>query len=59
MQSDTTDFSNLDALLSLNAALIEQVQSRLRAQRFRPNEADPVKLEYTGCLKTQTNSTIG
>lgn len=35
-----------ESLLRANAELIEQLQERLRAKRFRPQEGDGIKLAY-------------
>ena len=44
------DFSNRDSLLSVNSALIAQLQDRLKAKRFRPQEGDSSKLGYIRAL---------
>lgn len=35
-----------ESLLKANSELIEQLQNRLRAKRFRPQEGDGIKLAY-------------
>jgi hypothetical protein len=35
-----------ESLLKANSELIEQLQNRLRAKRFRPQEGDSIKLAY-------------
>jgi hypothetical protein len=44
------DFSNRESLLSVNSALIAQLQDRLKAKRFRPQEGDSSKLGYIRAL---------
>jgi len=44
------DFSNREALLSVNSVLIAQMQDRLKAKRFRPADGDSVKLGYIRAL---------
>jgi hypothetical protein len=44
------DFSNREALLKANSALIGQLQSRLKAKRFRPADGDTIKLGYIRAL---------
>jgi hypothetical protein len=44
------DFSNRDSLLSVNSALIAQLQDRLKAKRFRSQEGDSSKLGYIRAL---------
>lgn len=41
-----TNFSNRESLLSANSAIIKQLQGRLEAKRFRPQEGDSLKLAY-------------
>lgn len=40
------NLSSREALLSVNSELIEQLHSRLKAKRFRPQEGDALKLAY-------------
>lgn len=40
------NFSNRESLLSANSAIIKQLQDRLKAKRFRPQEGDGLKLAY-------------
>jgi len=44
------DFSSREALLSANSALIGQLQTRLKAKRFRPQDGDNCKLGYIRAL---------
>lgn len=44
------EFTNRESLLTANSALIKQLQSRLKAKRFRPQEADNIKLGYIRVL---------
>lgn len=46
----TVDFSNRESLLKANSMLIIQLQARLKAKRFRPQEGDNVKLGYIRAL---------
>lgn len=39
-------FSSRENLLSANSELIAQLQDRLKAKRFRPQEGDGTKLAY-------------
>lgn len=50
MTSSIQVFSNRESLLEANAALITQLQDRLRVKRFRANENDTSKLEYMKAL---------
>ena len=50
MTTNIPDFSSREALLSANSALIGQLQARLKAKRFRPQEGDSVKIGYTRAL---------
>lgn len=50
MNKNITEFSNREALLKANSALIGQLQTRLKAKRFRANEADGIKLGYVRAL---------
>jgi len=38
--------SSREALLSANAEILNQLQERLKAKRFRPQEGDAIKLAY-------------
>lgn len=40
------NFSSRESLLSANSELISQLQNRLKAKRFRPQEGDSLKLAY-------------
>lgn len=40
------NFSNRESLLSANSEIIKQLQDRLKAKRFRPQEGDGIKLAY-------------
>lgn len=50
MTNNLRDFSNREALLRANSALIAQLQTRLKAKRFRPTDGDSVKLGYIRAL---------
>jgi len=39
-------FSDRESLLSANSSIIAQLQDRLKAKRFRPQEGDSLKLAY-------------
>ncbi len=39
-------FSSRENLLSANSNIIAQLQARLKAKRFRPQEGDSLKLAY-------------
>lgn len=43
-------FSSRESLLKANAELISQLQNRLKAKRFRPQEGDSIKLAYMRVL---------
>ena len=43
-------FSTREGLLKVNSELITQLQTRLKAKRFRPQEGDSVKLGYIRVL---------
>lgn len=45
-----TDFSNRESLLSANSVLITQLQARLKAKRFRPQEGDSIRIGYMRAL---------
>jgi hypothetical protein len=47
---DPNCFMKRDSLLQANACLISQLQSRLKAKRFRPQEGDNAKLGYVRAL---------
>jgi len=40
------NFSSRESLLSANSELISQLQNRLKAKRFRPQDGDSLKLAY-------------
>lgn len=40
------NYSSRESLLSVNSELISQIQYRLKAKRFRPQEGDSLKLSY-------------
>jgi hypothetical protein len=44
--SNPLNLFSRDSLLSANAKLILQLQDRLKAKRFRPQEGDALKLAY-------------
>lgn len=46
----SVDFSNREAILKANSALIAQLQARLKAKRFKPAEGDSARLGYARCL---------
>jgi molybdopterin converting factor small subunit len=50
MSTNVQDFSSREALLSANSALITQLQDRLKAKRFRPQEGDNVRIGYMRAL---------
>jgi hypothetical protein len=50
MITSIQEFSSRGALLSANSGLISQLQARLKAKRFRPQEGDSVKIGYTRAL---------
>jgi len=50
MTTNIPDFSSRETLLSANSALIGQLQARLKAKRFRPQEGDSIKIGYTRAL---------
>lgn len=39
-----------ESLLEINTGIIAQLQTRLKAKRYRPNEADASKLGYLNAL---------
>ena len=50
MNSNIPDFSNREALLHVNSALIAQLRDRLKAKRFRVAEGDTIKIGYMRAL---------
>lgn len=50
MNSNIPDFSNREALLHANSALIAQLRDRLKAKRFRVAEGDTIKISYIRAL---------
>lgn len=50
MNKTITDFSNRESLLSANSVLITQLQTRLKAKRFRPQEGDSIRIGYMRAL---------
>lgn len=50
MNKTITDFSNRESLLSANSLLISQLQARLKAKRFRPQEGDSIRIGYMRAL---------
>jgi hypothetical protein len=50
MTNNITDFSNREALLHANSALIAQLRDRLKAKRFRVAEGDTIKIGYMRAL---------
>ena len=50
MNSNIPDFSNREALLHANSALIAQLRDRLKAKRFRVAEGDTIKIGYMRAL---------
>lgn len=50
MTSQIQDFSSRDSLLSTNSVLITQLQSRLKAKRFRLQEGDSIRISYMRTL---------
>ena len=50
MNSNIPDFSNREALLRANSALIAQLRDRLKAKRFRVAEGDTIKIGYMRAL---------
>jgi len=50
MTNNITDFSNREALLYANSTLIRQLQDRLKAKRFRPQDGDTIKIGYIRAL---------
>jgi hypothetical protein len=50
MTNNILDFSNREALLHANSALIAQLRDRLKAKRFRVAEGDTVKIGYMRAL---------
>ena len=50
MTKDIPEFSNRESLLSANSVLIAQLQARLKAKRFRPQEGDSIRIGYMRAL---------
>lgn len=50
MNKTITDFSNRESLLSAASVLITQLQARLKAKRFRPQEGDSIRIGYMRAL---------
>lgn len=50
MTNTYRDFTSREALLSANSVLIAQLQDRLKAKRFRPQEGDSIKIGYIRVL---------
>jgi hypothetical protein len=50
MANNIQEFSSRESLLSVNSALITQLQDRLKAKRFRPQEGDSVRIGYIRAL---------
>jgi|GEM_PF-3597545 len=50
MTNNFPDFSNREALLHANSALIGQLQARLKAKRWRPQEGENIKISYIRAL---------
>jgi len=50
MTNNILDFSNREALLHANSALIAQLRDRLKAKRFRVAEGDTIKIGYMRAL---------
>lgn len=50
MTNNIPDFSNREALLSANSVLIGQLQGRLKAKRWRPQEGENIKIGYIRAL---------
>lgn len=50
MINNILDFSNREALLHANSALIAQLRDRLKAKRFRVAEGDTIKISYIRAL---------
>ena len=50
MTNSFQEFSSREALLSANSGLIGQLQARLKAKRFRPQDGDSIKIGYIRAL---------
>lgn len=50
MANNIQEFSSRESLLSVNSVLITQLQDRLKAKRFRPQEGDSVRIGYIRAL---------
>lgn len=50
MTNGIQDFQSRESLLSANSALIAQLQARLKAKRFRPQEGDQIRIGYIRVL---------
>lgn len=50
MPNNITDFSSRESLLSANSTLIGQLQSRLKAKRWRVQEGENLKISYCRTL---------
>ena len=50
MTNNFPDFSNREALLKVNSALISQLQARLKAKRWRVQEGENIKISYIRAL---------
>ncbi len=50
MTNNFPDFSNREALLHANSALIGQLQARLKTKRWRPQEGENIKISYIRAL---------
>lgn len=50
MTNNFPDFSNREALLHANSALIGQLQARLKVKRWRPQEGENIKISYIRAL---------
>lgn len=44
------EFQSRESLLCANSALIAQLQARLKAKRFRPQEGDQIRIGYIRVL---------
>lgn len=50
MTNNIPDFTNREALLHANSALLARLQDRLKAKRFRPADGDTIKIGYIRAL---------
>lgn len=48
--TSANSFSNRDSLIEANSVIINHLQSRLKAARYRPREGDESKLGYINAL---------